>query len=103
MNQQEQDDPLAIQEMIANLPASLHSDLSPWKEVTLNIEAPINTNLHIPTNDKRILGKRKIEQEDDEDEKKQFVFKGFTMEPTSKKIKFVNSERRSGGINGNFG
>jgi len=47
-------------------------------------------------NSTTVLGKRKSE---DESKKRDLVFKGFTMEPESKRIKFVNSDRKVDGIN----
>jgi SHAQKYF class myb-like DNA-binding protein len=48
-----------------------------------------------------VLGKRSKSEMGTENvpKKKELVFKGFTMEPDSKRIKFVNSDRKVDGIN----
>jgi SHAQKYF class myb-like DNA-binding protein len=52
------------------------------------------------SNSPTLLGKRKSEEvTQDENKKRELVFKGFTMEPQSKRIKFVNSDRKVDGIN----
>jgi SHAQKYF class myb-like DNA-binding protein len=47
----------------------------------------------------QVLGKRPKSEESDEPKKKDLVFKGFSLEPQSKKIKFINSDRKTEGIN----
>jgi SHAQKYF class myb-like DNA-binding protein len=46
-----------------------------------------------------VLGKRMKPEHDEVEKRKDLVFKGFTMEPESKRIKFVNSDRKVDGIN----
>lgn len=71
----------------------------------------VNSNLDqargsVNTMSASVLGKREKPETDiresssEGSKKKDLVFKGFTMEPDSKRIKFVNSDRKVDGING---
>jgi hypothetical protein len=51
--------------------------------------------------DINIANKNKRKNTEMESKSRDLVFKGFTLEPDSKKIRFVNSERKKDGINGN--
>jgi hypothetical protein len=68
-----------------------------WFDTALQDSLPLEQPKQQPQQN-ITLGKRP--KPADEPRKKELVFKGFSLEPQSKKIKFVNTDRKTEGING---
>jgi hypothetical protein len=91
-------EPHIIHEMIANLPASLLQSEFQLSQPQWNLYNQFDIVPEQIAPKKKSLGKRP--KEEILDDKKELVFKGFTLEPDSKRIKFINNEKKAEGING---